>query len=99
MSCDNRPAAGAAGAACGLRRPKRVSVLGCTGSIGLQTLDVARRHPESVRIVALAAHSKVEGVAAAAAEGFRAYGRGQRALRSPSALLRALLSDVTIGKL
>ena len=68
MSCDNRPAAGAAGAACGLRRPKRVAVLGCTGSIGLQTLDVARRHPESVRIVALAAHSKVEGVAAAAAE-------------------------------
>lgn len=38
-------------------RPLRVAVLGSTGSIGRQALDVAARFPESVEIVALAAHS------------------------------------------
>jgi 1-deoxy-D-xylulose-5-phosphate reductoisomerase len=36
--------------------PLRVAVLGSTGSIGRQCLDVAARHPERVRIVALAAN-------------------------------------------
>lgn len=40
--------------------PKRVCVLGSTGSIGTQTLDVARRHPEFVKIVALSANTQVE---------------------------------------
>lgn len=35
---------------------KAVSVLGSTGSIGKQTLDVVRQHPESFRIIALTAH-------------------------------------------
>lgn len=39
-------------------RPKRVCVLGSTGSIGTQTLDVARRHPEFVKIVALSANTQ-----------------------------------------
>ena len=34
---------------------KRVAVLGSTGSIGTQTLDVAARHPDEIRIVGLAA--------------------------------------------
>ena len=34
-------------------RPLRVAVLGSTGSIGLQTLQVAREHPERIQIVAL----------------------------------------------
>lgn len=37
--------------------PVRLSVLGSTGSIGRQTIDVALRHPERVKVVALAAHS------------------------------------------
>lgn len=41
-------------------RPKRVCVLGSTGSIGTQTLDVARRHPEFVKIVALSANMQAE---------------------------------------
>lgn len=41
-------------------RPKRVCVLGSTGSIGTQTLDVARRHPEFVEIVALSANTQAE---------------------------------------
>jgi 1-deoxy-D-xylulose-5-phosphate reductoisomerase len=34
---------------------KRIIVLGCTGSIGTQTLDVVRAHPDRFQIVALAA--------------------------------------------
>ena len=40
--------------------PKRVCVLGSTGSIGTQALDVARRHPEFVKIVALSANTQAE---------------------------------------
>ena len=35
-------------------------MLGSTGSIGTQTLDVARRHPEFVKIVALSANTQAE---------------------------------------
>ena len=34
---------------------RRIAVLGSTGSIGTQALDVARRNPERFRVVALAA--------------------------------------------
>jgi 1-deoxy-D-xylulose-5-phosphate reductoisomerase len=34
---------------------KRIALLGCTGSIGRQTLDVVRWHPEEFEVVALAA--------------------------------------------
>jgi 1-deoxy-D-xylulose-5-phosphate reductoisomerase len=37
----------------------RVVVLGSTGSIGRQALDVAARYPDRIEIVALAAHSNV----------------------------------------
>ncbi len=37
-----------------------VTVLGSTGSIGVSTLDVLRRHPDQFRVVALAANSSVE---------------------------------------
>jgi 1-deoxy-D-xylulose-5-phosphate reductoisomerase len=37
--------------------PKRVAVLGSTGSIGRQTLDVLALHPDAFRVVALAAGS------------------------------------------
>jgi len=35
----------------------KVSILGSTGSIGRQALDVAARHPDKVQVVALAAHA------------------------------------------
>lgn len=41
-----------------------LAVLGATGSIGLNTLDVASRHPEQFKIVALSAHRDVEGMVA-----------------------------------
>ena len=45
-----------------------VVVLGSTGSIGTQTLEVARAHPERVRVVGLAANRDHATVAAQAAE-------------------------------
>lgn len=41
-------------------RPRRVALLGSTGSIGTSTLDVARYLPERVKIEGLAANSKWE---------------------------------------
>lgn len=39
---------------------QRLTVLGSTGSIGRSTLDVVRRHPDSYRVVALAANTDVQ---------------------------------------
>ena len=47
---------------------KRIVVLGCTGSIGEQTLDVVRRHSDQLQIVGLACGRRVDAMLAAAAE-------------------------------
>ena len=47
---------------------KTIAVLGSTGSIGRQTLDVLRAHPELGRVGALAAHGNVELLLAQAQE-------------------------------
>ena len=39
--------------------PRRLALLGSTGSIGRQTLDVVRAHPEQFQVVALAARNNV----------------------------------------
>ena len=39
---------------------KRIALLGSTGSIGTQTLDVVRHYPEDFRVTALAASSNIE---------------------------------------
>ncbi len=39
--------------------PRRIALLGSTGSIGRQTLDVIRRFPDQFQVVALAARSNV----------------------------------------
>jgi len=39
---------------------KGLSILGATGSIGINTLDVAARHPEKYKIVALSANSQLD---------------------------------------
>lgn len=46
----------------------RVAVLGCTGSIGSQTLDVCRRHADRVRVVALSANVSTAALVKAARE-------------------------------
>ena len=42
--------------------PKRIVILGSTGSIGKQTLDVARRHPDKITVIGLAANTNVKEV-------------------------------------
>lgn len=42
---------------------QHVCVLGSTGSIGENTLDVIARHPETISIYALSAHSRIERLA------------------------------------
>ncbi|MFL5655572.1 MAG: 1-deoxy-D-xylulose-5-phosphate reductoisomerase [Ktedonobacteraceae bacterium] len=48
--------------------PRRIALLGSTGSIGQQTLDVVRCFPEHFRVVALAARSNVALLAQQAQE-------------------------------
>ncbi|EON90798.1 1-deoxy-D-xylulose 5-phosphate reductoisomerase [Marinobacter lipolyticus SM19] len=42
---------------------RHITILGATGSIGLSTLDVIRRHPERFRVHALTACTRVEDMA------------------------------------
>jgi 1-deoxy-D-xylulose-5-phosphate reductoisomerase len=47
---------------------KRIAVLGSTGSIGVQTLDIVRKHPDRLQVVALAAHRNADQIRAQAKE-------------------------------
>ena len=47
-----------------MRAPQGVAILGSTGSIGVNTLDVIGRHPDRFRVVALAANNRHEALAA-----------------------------------
>ncbi|MFO1241090.1 MAG: 1-deoxy-D-xylulose-5-phosphate reductoisomerase [Sphingomonadaceae bacterium] len=49
-----------------MTRPKTVTILGATGSVGQSTLDLILRDPDSFAVEALTAHSDVEGLAKAA---------------------------------
>lgn len=47
---------------------RRIVVLGSTGSIGTQTLDVVRRHSDRLEIVGLAVHSRIDELLSQARE-------------------------------
>ena len=47
-------------------RPKRLALLGSTGSIGVQTLDIVSRHPERFAVATLVAGSRVDALIAQA---------------------------------
>lgn len=66
-------------------RPKRLAVLGSTGSIGINTLDVARHLPDRIEILGLAAHSKWEVLA----EQCREFQPRYAVLTDPDAFLSA----------
>jgi 1-deoxy-D-xylulose-5-phosphate reductoisomerase len=77
--------------------PLRVVLLGSTGSIGRQALDVARKNPELVHVVALAAYRNVELLVAQATEfKVRALGVGDEGTRSSPAFTQ-LPADTTVG--
>src|SRR5450759_79716 len=42
---------------------QNLAILGATGSIGLNTLDVAARHPQRFRIFALSANERIDALA------------------------------------
>lgn len=63
--------------------PKRLIILGATGSIGQNAVDVVRSHPDAFRIVALAALRNRERCEALAAEfGAKAYCGEDAAVRA-----------------
>ena len=47
---------------------RRIVVLGSTGSIGTQTLDVVRQHPDKLKIVGLAVNTRAQDMLAQAKE-------------------------------
>ncbi|MDZ4179736.1 MAG: 1-deoxy-D-xylulose-5-phosphate reductoisomerase [Coriobacteriia bacterium] len=57
----------------------RLAILGSTGSIGRQALDVAARYPERIEVVALAANTGVDAIV----EQARAFGVRDIALADP----------------
>ena len=46
-----------------MNRLQNLTILGATGSIGLNTLDVAARHPQRFRIFALSANERMDELA------------------------------------
>ena len=70
--------------------PLRVAVLGCTGSIGSQTLDVCRRHRDRVSVVALSADSSTEALVSAARE----FGATHVAVSDPDHARDACLDEL-----
>jgi 1-deoxy-D-xylulose-5-phosphate reductoisomerase len=46
-----------------MSRVQNLTILGATGSIGLNTLDVAARHPQRFRIFALSANERIDALA------------------------------------
>ena len=75
------------------QKPVRVAVLGSTGSVGTQTLDVCRRHADKLKVVALAAYGSVEKVAQQARE----FQVGQVAFANPEVRNSARLADMPDG--
>ncbi len=69
---------------------RRIAVLGSTGSIGTQTLDVVRRHPDRLEAVALAAGTRGADLLAQAKE----FGVGHIALGSPDAAGPSAVSEL-----
>ena len=41
---------------------KRITILGCTGSIGQSTLDIIRQHPDKFELSACTAHKNLQAM-------------------------------------
>ena len=65
--------------------PRRVAILGSTGSIGTNALDVAEALPDRVQVVGLAAHARWERLA----EQCRKFRPRVAILTDPTAFARA----------
>ena len=74
-------------------RPLRVAVLGCSGSIGTQTLDVCRQHADKVQVVALSVNTSTDKLVAAARE----FGVGHVAVADDSRVHDPILDELPHG--
>jgi 1-deoxy-D-xylulose-5-phosphate reductoisomerase len=75
------------------RRPLRVAVLGCSGSIGTQSLDVCRQHADKVEVVALSVHGSTDALVKAARE----FGVARVAVADPSHGQDPVLQELPAG--
>jgi 1-deoxy-D-xylulose-5-phosphate reductoisomerase len=78
--------------------PRRIALLGSTGSIGQQTLDIVRCFPEHFQVVALAARSNVELLAQQAQEFHPAFVACFADTPDIEKAARAALPGVLIGE-
>ena len=75
----------------------RIALLGATGSIGTQTLDVCRMHSDELEVVALAAGTRVAELVTSALEfGVKHVALADESTRDATELSQ-LGSDVTVG--
>ena len=74
-------------------RKLRLAVLGASGSIGTQTLDVVRHHKDKAEIVCLSVHTRTDVAAAAARE----FGCRLIAVTDPAHAHDAALEDLPEG--
>ncbi len=77
----------------GKSQPMRIAVLGASGSIGTQTLDVVRRHTDKVRITALAVNASTDRLVGAARE----FGATHVAVGDPSHRSDGILAELPKG--
>ncbi len=78
--------------------PRRIALLGSTGSIGRQTLDVVRCFPEHFRVVALAARSNISLLAQQAQEFSPALTACFAETPEIETAAREALSEVALGE-
>lgn len=57
-----------ASTSCASDQPLRLAVLGASGSVGTQTLEVVRQHPEHIKLLAVSVHNNLEVLAGIVAE-------------------------------
>ncbi len=74
----------------------RVAILGCTGSIGTQALDVCRQHADKLEVAALSAHSKTEDLVRFAIEHRVRHVAVTSADHAGDAVLSELPADCTL---
>jgi 1-deoxy-D-xylulose-5-phosphate reductoisomerase len=71
---------------------KRVAILGCTGSIGTQALDIVAQHPDRFQVVALQAHRSAGKVV----EQARRFAVDHLCLTDPAAAGQARVADLDV---
>jgi 1-deoxy-D-xylulose-5-phosphate reductoisomerase len=82
-----------------MNQPQNLAILGATGSIGLNTLDVAARHPQRFRIFALSANERIDALAGLCLQHKPRYAVVARAAQADAlrARLAAGTTEILVG--